>query len=138
MGAPFRKPESARGGSAPRRTGFAEERRASQVAVCWARHWPLTEAAWARSGLRSIFFETNLFLINCRTDCLLHAHGAAPGQQRNYSFPAVQPETADDSHRRGIVPPLPHSAHPLTPTSTRFASSSGLQRQERRNRGGVH
>src|SRR5258708_16699266 len=111
MGAPFRKPESARGGSPPRPTGFAEERMASQVAVCSARHEPLTEVALARSGLRSIFFETNLFLINSPTDWLLHADGAAPGQERNSRFPAEHPETAVSSHLPAIATPHAPPTH---------------------------
>src|SRR5215831_4075295 len=116
MGAPFRKRESARGGSLPRPTELATERKASQVGelappvAAAAAHQPL--AAWARPELRSTSFATNLVLINHGTDHFLHAPGAARGQQRNCNFQAGQPETADDSHGRGVVPPPPHSAHP--------------------------
>src|ERR1700722_6631049 len=142
MGAPFRQRASARGGSLPRPTGWAEERKASRPelappAVVPPRHSPLTYVAWARPGPRSISLETNLVLITHATEYLRHAPGAAPGQQRNCSFLAVQPETADESHRRGVVPPLHHSAHPDANTSAGFASDGGWLRQERRYRRGV-
>src|SRR5215469_3915225 len=122
MGAPFRKRECAGGGSLPRPTGLAKERKASQV------------AAWVRLGLRSTSFATNLVLIDHGTDHFLHAPDAAPGQQRNCNFQARQAETADDWHGCGVVPPPPRSAHPYTHTAAGFANSSGLEKQERRNR----
>src|SRR5215470_5641193 len=124
----------ARRGSPPRSTGLAKQRRAS-LTVAPARHQPLTQAAWARPGARSISLATNLVAMTHATNHLPHAPGAARVRQRNCNFQATHPETADDSHRRRVVLPWLHCAHPDAQMTAGLVSSSGWRREQRRYRG---
>src|SRR5277367_6175746 len=98
--APFRKRESARGGSLPRPTVFAAKMKAPRLgrlsppsAVASARRWDWSEAAFARPVRHSISCKQNLDVLNDWTDYLLRAPGGAPDGQRNCNYGVVRQET---------------------------------------------
>ena len=55
------------------------------------------------------------------------AEASKPGNAIFYDSAFPVSGIADDSHRRGVVPPPPHSAHPYTHTTAGFASSTGFE-----------